>query len=192
MRKSWFVGLVTFVVAGAAYALPQRTEIDVTDVDGAKIGKVVLCSDCKDAAKVDTPECPSGAAEGWRDGAPCGSCLLQANWGKTIEYSRDLQVSGTLVGADGEPIAERYVKMFLPNGWSIRTRTAADGTFRLLLGATKERTGTEPIKVDIGQRTDTVKGDDPNYTIYLVPTDYKPCADAAPMKRAPVIDPERL
>lgn len=192
MPKAWIIGVVAFLTAAAVQAAPQRTELDAVDPDGTFVGKVVICNDCKDPSAGGSAECPSGAAEGWRNGAPCGSCLLQANWGVMLEYAYDVHVAGTLVDAAGKPVAGRYVKMFLPNGWSIRTRTIDDGSFRLILGATLERKGKSPVVVDVGSRLDTVKGEDPHYSLYMVPKDYKPCTDAAPMKPAPGIDPGSL
>jgi len=190
MLKSWSIGILVAVLAGPALASPQRTEIDVPNPDGTLAAKVVVCNDCKDPA--EGKECASGAAEGWRDGKPCGSCLLQANWGVLIEYAYDVHIAGTLVDSHGRPVSERFVKMFLPNGWSVRTRTLEDGTFRMILGATLERKASTPIVVDVGERVDSVQGEDPHYTIYFLPADYKPCSSAAPMDRAPEIDPSQL
>lgn len=191
MRKAWIIGLVALFVGNAALAAPQRTEFDALNPDGTVVARVVLCNDCKDAAG-DSAKCPAGAPEGFRNGEPCGSCLLQANWGVLVEYAYDVHVAGILVGADGKPVADRYVKLFLPNGWSIRTRTLEDGSFRLMLGATLERKGKTPITVDVGTRVDTVKGEDPHFTLYMLPRDYKPCVDGTPMQKAPAIDPGNL
>lgn len=188
MVKFWSIVVLIAGVSAVAWGAPQRAEVDARDADGGLVAKVVVCHDCKDPHRKSSDPCDAGASDGWRDGQPCGSCLLQANWGILIEYAYDLHVNGTLVDAAGEPVVGRFVKMSLPNGWSVRTRTADDGSFRLMLGATLERKSPKPIVVDMGKWVDSVHGEDPHFSLYLLPPDYKPCTSATPMPQSPSID----
>jgi len=188
MLKTWSIGFVVLLTAYAASAAPQRTELDVADPSGALVAKIVVCNDCKNGKATATEPCDFGASDGWRDGKPCGTCFLQANWGLPIEYAYDLHVAGKLVDAKGEPVVGRFVKMAMPNGWSVRTRTLDDGTFRMMLGATLERKDTKPITAEIGTWVDSIAGEDPHFALYLLPVDYKACTSATPMPQAPAID----
>lgn len=173
MFKTWCVPAILLTVATTALAVPQRTELDVQSPTGDPVAKIVVCNDCQGHS--GEGPCDPGAENGWREGKACGACLLQSNWGVTIKYAQDVRVSGKLVGADGEPVVGRFVKMFLPNGWSVRTRTLSDGSFQMMLGATAPREGSESISVDLGTWTDSEKGDDPHFALYMLPEDYKPC-----------------
>lgn len=188
MRKFGLIGLLVVAFAGVAAAAPQRTEFEARDPAGTVVAKVVLCHDCKEPQAASETPCDAGAADGWRDGKPCGSCLLQANWGVLIEYAYDMHVAGELVDAAGEPVVGRFVKMMLPNGWSVRTRTLDDGSFRLMLGATLERKDPKPITVEVGKWVDSESGEDPHFSLYLLPADYKPCISDKPMMQAPSIE----
>ena len=106
----------------------------------------------------------------------CGSCLLKSNWGTTIKYTQDLHFIGKLVDESGAPVKNRFVKMFLPNGWKVRTRSSDSGNFRMMLGATDERTSHEPLLIDLGTHVDSEKANDLHYAFYLLQKDYKPCA----------------
>lgn len=182
------VGLSLFLAA-AASAAPERSDIEIKNAEGAIIGHIILCADCKDPGSKGAEACAEGAVEGWREGSVCGSCLLRSNWGVLIEYDRDLHISGKLIAPDGNPVGERFVKLFLPNGWSVRTRTAGDGTFRLMLGATLERKGSEPITVDIGRRVDSIVGTDEHFSLYVVPPNYKPCPAGEPTPGGTPVQP---
>ena len=48
---------------------------------------------------------------------------------------------GHLKDENGQPLKGNFVRLYLPNTWTVRTRTDDDGLFRLLLGATAERKG---------------------------------------------------
>ena len=160
----------------AVHAAQMPSELPVKDTDGTTLAVVVVCNDCQAG---EGTSCYTGAEEGWLDGKPCGKCLLHSNFGAVVKYPYDLQIAGTLTDPNGNPVKNRFVKAFLPSGWTIRTRTSEQGTFRLLLGATAERKSTKPLVADIGTRIDTQTAKDPYYAIFLLPASYKPCTAAA-------------
>lgn len=180
MRVQTAIVGAILLTAATVMAAPVRSDVEVKNGDGTVSGHVVICADCKDPAEAGTPSCAEGALDGWRDGTVCGGCLLRANWGVLVKHDRDLHVTGKLIKPDGNPVIDRFVKIFLPNGWSVRTRTAGDGTFRLMLGATAERKGEEPIVVDVGRRVDSVVGTDEHFAMYLLPPDFKVCPATEP------------
>jgi hypothetical protein len=179
MALGWRVVVVAGLVGTLARVGFAADQIPFKGKGGENLGVVVLCNDCKSATGKD---CQTGAEEGWLDGKACGKCLLESNWGTMPESPYDIHIVGILVDPEKKPIKDRFVKMFLPNGWGVRTRTDEEGKFRLTLGATKERKG-EPAVLDIGTRVDTVKGTDPQYAIFWLPDPYKPCTrDPQPAK----------
>lgn len=180
MRMQASIVGASLLLVTAAWAAPERSEIEVQNAEGTVLGKLVICADCKDPAAKGAAECAEGAVEGWREGTVCGSCLLRSNWGVLIEYDRDIHINGKLIAPDGNPVGNRFVKLFMPNGWSVRTRTAGDGTFRLMLGATLQRKGGEPFVVDIGRRVDSVVGTDEHFGLYFLPPNYKSCPATEP------------
>jgi len=163
------------VAAGAQTAPPN--ELEIKGKGGEGLAKAVICSDCQSAASKDT--CHSGGDTGWINGTPCGKCLLDVNGPAMLRYPYDLHFIGTLVDSAGKPVTNRFVKVFLPNGWGVRTKTSDKGTFRVMLGATMERKGTEPVITDLGQRVDVQKGDAAQYSIYVLPTKYSTCSAEA-------------
>jgi hypothetical protein len=94
-----------------------------------------------------------------------------------------LLFTGELVDEKGEPVKQRFVKVFIANGWSIRTRTSDEGKYRLMLGAIGERKSSTPLAIDLGKRVDTTSDDSPYYAMYLLPPGYTPCPPAG--KAAP-------
>jgi len=171
MKVRWTVVVIAGLVGWLARAGIAADEIPFKGKAGESLGIVVLCNDCQSGAG---KQCLTGAEEGWLNGKACGKCLLESNWGTPPQSPYDMHITGTLVDAANKPIKDRFVKLFLANGWGVRTRTGEDGTFRLTLGATMERKG-EPAVLDIGTRVDAVKGADPHYAIFLLPNPYKPC-----------------
>jgi len=175
--------LCVLMATSAVYAAQLPDEVAIKDPDGGgTLAVIMLCNDCKSGKGKD---CSTGAEEGWFNDVPCGKCLLDSNFRSLLRYPYDLQITGTLVGADGQPIKDHFVQVFLPNGWTVKGRTSELGRFRLLLGATGDRKGKQPVITDIGTRVDTKKGTDP-YALFLLPPSYKPCppdaAKAAPPK----------
>jgi len=174
MKRWWMAALGMMMIGAAAYAAAEPGSQTVKDANGDTIGVLVICNDCKSGGG---KLCHGGAEEGWLDGKPCGKCLLQANFGPALKYGSDLHVTGTLLDPSGKPIKDRFVKLFLPNGWGSRTKTWEKGTFRIMLGATAARTAKEPVVVDIGTRVDTTTKNDQYFAMFLLPQDYKPCPD---------------
>lgn len=186
MRRWWMaVGIVVAVMAGRAQAYEQL----VKDPEGGAVfGKIVMCNDCKSGAGKG---CNDGSEAGWYESKACGKCLIESNYGVTLRYPYDLAFIGKLTDAEGNPVKDRFVKVFLPNGWGIRTRTSELGTFRMSLGATAERKRKEPFIVDLGTHVDSIKDTDEQFAIYMLPETFKPCVEGAnaPAKAAPKKDP---
>lgn len=171
MNVRWTVALIAGLVGTLTRAGIAADEIPFKGKGGETLGVVVLCNDCQSGTG---KQCHTGAEEGWLSGKACGKCMLESNWGAAPQSPYDMHIMGTLVDTDNKPIKDRFVKLFLANGWGVRTRTDEEGKFRLTLGATMERKG-EPATLDLGTRVDSIKGTDPHYAIFLLPESYKPC-----------------
>jgi hypothetical protein len=179
MRRWWMVAIGA-LMATAAVAAQLPDQQTVKDPEGNTVGVLLFCNDCQSAGK----DCYGGAESGFLNGKPCGKCLIESNYGTVIRYGYDLHVTGTLTDPEGNPVKNRFVKLFLPNGWGVRSRTTDQGNFRLMLGPTTERKSKQPLVIDVGARIDTKKGDDPQYAMYLLPETYKPCAAGAAKPQA--------
>jgi hypothetical protein len=155
-----------------AFAMPAPAATDpVKDPDGGTIAVVFDCNSCKDG-KGKT--CETGAEAGFSDGKACGKCLLDANFPTRIPYAYDLQFVGYLKDENGQPLKGKFVRLYLPNTWTVRTRTGDDGMFRLLLGATVERKG-KGIVINLGDRMMHKDSKAAEYALFMVPAQYKPC-----------------
>jgi len=166
------MGAVVLLVL--AYALPAHATSDVVkDPDGNTVAVVIDCNSCQDAAKGKS--CQTGVDTGFSDGKPCGKCLLDANFPTRIPYAYDLQFLGYLKDETGQPLKGKFVRLYLPNTWTVRTRTLDDGMFRLLLGATAERKG-KGIVIKLGDRTMRKDSKATEYALFMLPPDYKPCS----------------
>jgi len=162
--------VVTVAVVGAR---AQAWEKDFNDpTSGVNLAKLVMCNDCKSASGQG---CDDGTEMGWLNGKPCGKCMIESNYGVTIRYPYDLHFIGQLTDAAGEVVKDRFVKIFLPNGWGVRTRTNDKGAFRMTMGATAERQSKEAVIIDLGSHVDSVKGEDPHFAFYMLPEGYKAC-----------------
>jgi hypothetical protein len=162
------------VLVSLAAALPAHAASDVVkDSDGNTLAVIVDCNTCQDPAK--GKNCETGTDVGFSDGKPCGKCLLDANFPTRIPYGYDLQFLGYLKDENGQPLKGRFVRLFLPNTWTVRTRTLDDGMFRLLLGATAERKG-KGLVIKLGDRTMRKDSKAAEYALYMLPPDFKPCA----------------
>jgi hypothetical protein len=176
--QTWLVGVLSLfiVAAGTGRALAASTQ-PVRDPEGSTLAVIVECSSCRSGS--GGSKCHGGVEAGWLDGKACGTCLIEANYGASIEYPYDLQMYGRLVDAHGEPVKERFVKLFIANGWNVRTRTGQDGTFRLVLGATGERKSTAALPIDLGTRVDSPKENAGHHAMFLLPDHYAACPQPA-------------
>ncbi len=157
-----------------AFALPAHAMSDVVkDPEGKTLAVVVDCNTCEDPRKGNS--CETGAETGFHEGKPCGKCLLDANFPIRIPYGYDLQFIGTLKDESGQPVKGKFVRLYLPNTWTVRTRTLDDGMFRLLLGATAERKG-KGLVIKLGDRMMHKDSKAAEYALFMLPPDYKPCA----------------
>ena len=100
---------------------------------------------------------------------------MDANYGTHIPIAYDTRVTGRLKDENGEPVSKKYVRIFLPNSWAIRTRTGADGSFSLRLGATVPRKEKDAIALDLGDRTVRSDSKTTMYFLFMVPPKYVPC-----------------
>ena len=160
-------------------ALPALAIDEVKDPDGKTLAVVLDCNSCADPGKGKS--CATGADTGFLDGKPCGKCLLESNFPTRIQYGYDLQFLGYLKDEHGQPLKGRFVRLYLPNTWTVRTRTGDDGLFRLLLGATADRKG-KGLVIKLGDRVMPKDSKAPEYALFMLPPGYKPCAPAAPAK----------
>jgi hypothetical protein len=173
MHARWIAGLTLLLAVGGPGGAGAADTMEVKTAAGQVLGTMLFCNDCKNPGGKG---CFTGAEDGWLKGERCGQCLVDANHDTILRYPVDIHVVGKLVNGKGEPVKDRFVKLFLPNGWGVRTRTIEGGTFRLMLGATAERESKTPLIVDVGSRVDSVKDNDPYYAIFMMPIPHKPCA----------------
>jgi len=175
MRIRWWK-VVAICGAAAALAGPSlaRDPVPVRDKDGKVWAEVVVCNDCQTPGQSG---CYEGAERGWWNGRPCGKCFVDKNFGKVVMIPYDLQITGTLVDDKGEPVKDRFVKLFMQNGWGHRTRTQNDGRFRIMTGATGDRKSSDPIVVDLGKLVDQQRdAEDRYFALYLLAPDHTPCS----------------
>ena len=178
MKLGRMVGLTIMVMAAATQAMAAGNAQPVKDPDGKTLAVVVSCDSCQSASDGSTKQCHSGVEEGWLNGTPCGKCMLSENAGKPVPYPYDLHFTGKLVDDSGNPMKGRFLKLFLANGWTVRTRTSDQGVFRLMLGATEDRKSKQPLVTDLGTQRDLSTGTE-YYALFLLPESYKPCAAQA-------------
>ncbi|MFN8627457.1 MAG: hypothetical protein U0587_15955 [Candidatus Binatia bacterium] len=187
MRWYASVGMSIVVATVAAHAAAAGQTQRVKDPDGNTLAVVLSCDTCKTGSAAKGAHCAAGAEDGWLDGQPCGKCLIAANAQQPLAFGYDIHIVGKLVDGEGNPLKERFVKMFTTAGWSMRSRTADDGSFHFIMGATAERKSQSPVLTDIGSYVDTAKGT-PYYAFFLLPDAYQQCpavpAAAAPKKPA--------
>ncbi len=177
--KLWGIATLSLILAtSVAQAATTPDVVPVKDADGNTWAAVVTCTDCPTTAAKKT--CHSGVEGGWCKGQPCGKCLVSENAGTKFHYPYDLQVVGTLVDNSGKPVKERFVKMFMANGWNVRTKTSEDGRFRLVMGAMDERKSQAPLVIDIGERVDPKDASKEHYALFFMPESFKPCTAEVP------------
>ena len=166
----WMGSLLALgLLISPAYA----TQNAVLSPDGKTLASILDCNSCRDAKTGS--DCKTGVEKGYDDAAACGQCLVVSNYGTRIPYGYDLQILGYIKDKDGKPLSGKFVKLLLPNSWTMRTRTTDDGMFRLMLGATSDRQGA-PIKVELGDRTMSAD-QTADYLLYMMPPSYKPCKE---------------
>jgi hypothetical protein len=152
------------------------------DTDGKTLAVVLDCSSCKAGGE----KCFGGLEDGYHDGSRCGQCLIKANYGKGILLPSDVMIFGNLKDEDGKPVTGKFVRLFLPNTWSVRTRTTDKGTFVLRLGPSGKRQSKKPLSLDLGERKVSKDSKAGTYVLFMLPEDYKPCAaEAASSKKKP-------
>lgn len=170
----WVRGALAALVAlvGSVAGAKAGAPVELKDAKGRTTAVIITCNDCAKPGK----GCYDGAEQGWREGRPCGKCLVQKAAGQPIEIVSDYHLSGKIVDPDGRPRKDRYVKFFVSNGWGHRTRTLEDGTFHLMLGgsAPKEEK-KKAIPVSLGTLVDEQGEKDENFSFYLMPADFVPC-----------------
>ena len=182
--QQWLPMVVLGLMTAAPFAQAESPP-DVQPVkspDGMTLGILLQCNSCASATG-DSKKCHKGVEEGYLDAQPCGKCMITENYGAMLSYPYDLHFIGKLVDAQGQPVKDRFVKIFMANGWNIRSRTSQDGGFRLMLGATAERKSSTPLVVNLGTRVDSPKDNKDYYAMFLLPESYKACS--APAKPQP-------
>lgn len=181
--KLWRMAVLGMVIGSTALrAAAMSGEVAVKGEDGQTLAVAVVCNDCQSGK--GKKKCGSGGEQGWVDGQQCGKCLIDSNFGTMLHHPYDLHFTGTVVDAAGQPVKNRFVKLFLPNDWTVKSKTSDEGTFRLRLGATLERKSNQPLVTDLGKLVDMRTGKDPQFAIYLMPPSYKPCsAGSAPARK---------
>ena len=184
MRLWWIAVLAVLLEHSTVGAIATPGELPIKDGDGKIVGVVVQCDTCPSTTG-SSKECRAGAENGWLDGKPCGTCLIKENPTASLKYSYDLHLMGTLVNPAGEPLKDRFVKLSLANGWTVKTRTSEQGTFRLMLGATEERTSKTPLVIELGSRVDSQPDGGSPYALFLLPNSYKSCPPAAGKRSDP-------
>ncbi len=179
--QKWLSTGIVFCLMMTAQMTRAENAADVQVIkgpDGATLAMMVQCNSCANSRGA-SKKCHTGAEEGYLNGQPCGKCMITENYGVALHYPYDLHFTGILVDADGKPIKDRFVKVFMANGWNIRTRTGADGAYRLMLGATAERKSTTPLLIDLGKRADSPTDNKDYYAMFLLPENYKACPASA-------------
>ena len=175
------MGVLVLMLVSLVAPAGATTDL-VKDPDGNTLAVVVDCNSCQNPAAKGA-KCETGAEDGFLDGKPCGKCLLDANYPTRIPYAYDLQFMGYLKDENGQPLKGKFVRLYLPNTWTVRTRTTDDGLFRLLLGATVERKGKAQI-IKLGDRIMPKDSKAAEYALFMLPENYKPCG-AAPKAEPP-------
>jgi hypothetical protein len=161
----------SLLALGLLIAPAYAAQNAIQSPDGKTLALILDCNSCRRGKTGG--DCKSGVEKGYHSSAACGQCLVVSNYGTRIPYGYDLQIFGHIKDKDGKPLSGKFVKLLLPNSWTMRTRTTADGMFRLMLGATADRKGG-PIKVELGDRTMSAD-QTTDYLLYMMPPHYKPC-----------------
>lgn len=166
--------LVNIIGILLALAMPASAKQDqVKDPDGKTMFVVVDCRQCADPAKSET--CESGVPVGTLDGAPCGSCLLDANRLTRFTHAYDVTLRGLLQDESGQPIKNHFVKLYSA-AFGVRTKTTSSGAFYLRIGAGVDRKSKTPVVYDLGTRTLRKDSKSSEYAMFMLPDAYQACA----------------
>lgn len=171
--------MVALLPAVASSALGARDALK--GPDGKTLAVVLDCNSCKAGGD----KCFGGLEDGFHEGSRCGQCLIKANYGKGIPLASDVIILGKLKDEDGNPVTGKFVRLFLPNTWSVRTRTSDKGTFILRLGPSGRRQSKKPLSLDLGERRIGKDSKAGTYVLFMLPEDYKPCAPEAESSKKP-------
>jgi len=164
--------IVAVVALALLVAGPLRGgERQLKDPEGNVLGLLVDCSSCKQAG--EGQKCDLGVADGFHNGADCGQCLLESNFGVGVSTHYDIKITGRLVNQEGQPVAGKFVQMRLPNTWGVKARTTDRGDFLIRLGATRPRKSSTPAALELGELK--MKEGSEIYGLFLLPQNYKPC-----------------
>ncbi|HXQ21222.1 MAG TPA: hypothetical protein VN812_06070 [Candidatus Acidoferrales bacterium] len=176
MTVSRLIAVGTLLAAVATRATPPPSEQPIKDPDGNTLAVAVMCNECPQPDATTGKVCQSGMLTGWLKGKPCGPCLTDLNTEPVLKYPYDLHITGKLTDAKGQPLKGEFVKLLTPFGWSVRSVTSEQGTFRLTVGATLQpRKSRKPVITDIGTQVSSPKGKMGSFAIYLLPASYKEC-----------------
>lgn len=161
--------VLVFLLTGTPPVLGVQNVLK--DRDGKTLAVILDCSSCGKRGD----RCEGGVENGFHDGSRCGRCLLEANYGRRPAIPYDVRILGRLKDEKGEPMMGKFVRLSLPNKWSIRTRTREGGVFVFRMGPTVERKGKEPLVLDLGERKTRRDSNSTTYFFFMLPEDYKPC-----------------
>jgi hypothetical protein len=178
IMQKWLVMVGALALTTATTTVQAQKAPDVQPIKGTDGETWAMLVQCNSCSSPGGKKCHAGAEEGFLNGQPCGKCMIVENYGARFSYPYDLHLTGKLVDAQGKPIKDRFVKIFMANGWNIRTRTSEAGTYRLMLGATAERKSATPLVIDLGTRADAPADNKDFYAMYLLPEGYKACPPA--------------
>jgi hypothetical protein len=177
--QTWVKAALGVVMVVSVAAAEGASDVRlVKDPDGQTMAVLVECNSCQTTGK-GSKKCLTGVEEGFLDGQPCGKCMISENYATRVSFPYGIHLVGRLTDAKGEPIKNRFVKVYMANGWNVRTRTLETGAYRLMMGATAERKGGTPVVIDLGTRVDSPKDNKDAYAMFFLPERYKQCPAAA-------------
>lgn len=175
----WWALILVLLAGSAGRATASQDAIELKDETGKTQAVLVICNDCRDGGGAGKT-CSSGVEDGWLDGQPCGQCLIRKNAGSDLKYDHDLHISGKLQDETGKPIAQQFVKLFLSNGWTVRSATSEQGNFRMVLGSIQPGKGKPPVVKDLGVRVESRKQSAVGaFSMFLLQPSYQPCPPEA-------------
>ena len=171
----WLVtAMICALTATTAEARIQVSDdMHLRDKDGTTYMVVIDCP--QPGVKKDAGKFFGGSEHSTIGKDRCGKCLIDANWGVYLKHPYDVLIKGKLADENEKPIKNKLVHFFLPNGWTVKTRTADSGYFRIVMGATAERKSRELLEMDLGTRHMKKESAAPFYAFYVLPQSFKAC-----------------